>query len=48
MAGLSSYLWSLWRPQDELGDIISEPCVEPNRFRVINQIVFFIFAQRVV
>ena len=48
MAGLSSYLWSLWRPQDELGDITSEPCVEFNRCRVINQIVFFIFAQRVV
>ena len=30
-------------PQNELGDIISEPCVELNRFRVINQIGFFIF-----
>ena len=27
-------------PQNELGDIISEPCVEFNRCRVINQIVF--------
>ena len=26
-------------PQNELGDIISEPCVELNSFRVINQFV---------
>ena len=30
-------------PQNELGDIISEPCVKLNRFQVINQIVFFHF-----
>ena len=30
-------------PQNELGDIISEPCINFNRFRVVNQIGFFIF-----
>ena len=34
-------------PQNELGDTISEPCVELSNFRVINQIVFFILVQRV-
>ena len=28
------------KPQNELGDIISEPCVKFNRFRAINHIVF--------
>jgi hypothetical protein len=35
-------------PQNELGDIISEPCVNFNRFRVIIQVGFFIVVQRVV
>ena len=35
-------------PQNELGDIISEPCVKLNRFQVTNQIGFFIFVQKVV
>ena len=35
-------------PQNELGDIISEPCVELNRFRVIIQIGFFILVQRIL
>ena len=36
------------KPQNELGYIILEPCVDLNRFRVINQIGFFILVQRVV
>jgi hypothetical protein len=35
------------KPQNELGDIISEFSVKFNRFRII-QIGFFIFVQRVV
>ena len=34
-------------PQNELADIISEPSVELNSFRVIIQIVLVIFVQRV-
>ena len=41
MAGLKSYLWTFVKtnPQNELGDMISEPYPKFNRFGVINQIV---------
>ena len=50
MAGLKSYLWAFVKtnPQNELEDMISEPYAKFNRFGVINQIVFFIFVQKVV
>ena len=37
LGGLKLYLWDFvtTNPQNELGDIISEPCVNLNRFRVI-------------
>ena len=35
-------------PQNELGDITAEPCVELNRFWVIIQIGFFVFVQRIL
>ena len=35
-------------PQNELGHISSEPCVELNSFRETHQITSFIFAQKVV
>ena len=37
MGGLKSYLWAFVNknPQNELGDIISEPCVNLNRFQVV-------------
>ena len=40
-------------PQNELGDIMSEPCVNLNRFQVViyfylNQIGFFILVQRIL
>ena len=50
MAGLKSYLWAFAKthPQNELGDMISEPYAKFNRSGVINQIGFFIFVQKVV
>ena len=50
MVGLKSYLWAFVKtnPQNELGDMISEPYAKFNRFGVINQIGFFIFVQKVV
>ena len=50
MAGLKSYLWAFVKtnPKNELGDMISEPYANFNRFGVINQIGFFIFVQMVV
>ena len=35
-------------PQNEFGDIISEPCVKFNPFRVVIPIGFYILVERVV
>jgi len=50
LGGLKSYPWAFGKtnPQNELGDMISEPYAKFNRFGVVNQIGFFIFDQKVV